>query len=129
MLTRTVYGRSPESKGACETCMTASGLRLVVLHTDRLLHADRDWRQPFEAVGGGAVDDAEKFFLQRLGNRSNVAFADGDLIHRTYRRDLCRRSGKEKLIGNVQHFARNHLLDNGNALVSGNAQDRIARDA
>src|SRR5437667_7696834 len=109
MLTRTVYGRSPESKGASETCMTASGLRLFCfLHTDRLLHADRDRRQPLETVGRCAIDDTKKFFLQGLGNRTNVAFADGDLVHRTYRRDLCRGSGEEKFIGNVEHLARYH---------------------
>src|SRR5690349_12242612 len=104
------------------------------LNAHRLLH----WylREPAVTVGHAAFDDVEKSFVQRPGDRSGLAIAYGDLIHCADRRYFCGRSGEEDLIGDVEHFPRNHLLDDGksqfadqfdDAGASNAGQDRVAK--
>src|ERR1700687_5514845 len=102
------------------------------LYADRLLAADlaSDWdgRKPPMAVALLAAHDCVKLLLQRFGDGADRAFADLDLIDRTDRGDLRGGAGEERLIGDVEHLARNHLLDNWNAQVAGDLQHRVARD-
>jgi hypothetical protein len=46
---------------------------------------------------------------------AGLAVADRDLVHGADRCDLSRRSGKEHFVGNVEHLAGNHLLDDWEA--------------
>ena len=54
--------------------------------------------------------------------------ADRDLVHRADRRDLRRRAGEEELVGDVQHLARDALLDDLDALAPRQGDDGVARD-
>ena len=57
-------------------------------------------RQPAVTVGRFAVDDVEERRLERLGDRSAPAVADGDLVNRPDGRDLDGGAGEER-IGNI----------------------------
>ena len=81
------------------------------------------------AVGNGAFDQAVKFTLNLLGNRPDNAVADADLVNRTDRGDLGCSAAKENFVGDVEHFARDHLLNHWNIAVLGDANHRIAGDA
>ncbi len=78
-----------------------------------LLH--RHGGEPAMAVAHTAFDDVEEFFVQRARYRAGLAIADNDPVHRTDRRDLGGGSGKEHFVGDVEHLAGNHLLDDREA--------------
>ena len=59
----------------------------------------------------------------------NPALAHLDLIHGADRSNLRRGSSEESFVGDVEHLARNHLLDNRDAKVARDLQRRIAGDA
>ena len=48
------------------------------------------------------VDDIEERGLQRLRNRSRLAFTDAAIVHFADRRDLCGRAGEEGLISDIE---------------------------
>src|SRR5208337_1045028 len=98
------------------------------LHTDRRLLFDWNRRQPVEAVFDDAVHDPIKLFTNSLRDRTGHAAADGDLVHGANRRDLRRGSAEEQLVGNVQHFARDDLLDERNAELVCEVHHRVAGD-
>src|SRR5690349_18747663 len=99
------------------------------LHADWLLYAYGNRSEPVKSVGLCAVYDTKEIFLQGLGHRTDLAFADGDLVDGANGGDLGRSAGEEQFVGDVKHFARNHLLDNRDTLVFGDAQYGITRDS
>ena len=50
--------------------------------------------------------------------------ADGDLVHRTDRRHLGGAAGEEHLVGDVEHLAQHHRLDDRVAQVARQRDDR-----
>src|ERR1700736_1768783 len=82
------------------------------LYADRLFAAHRHWSEPAMAVGLLAAHDSVKLFLDRLRDGPNPALAHLDLIHSADRSDLRLGSREESFVGDVEHLARNHLLDN-----------------
>src|SRR4029077_14827568 len=99
------------------------------LYSDWLLAAHRHGSEPAVAVGLLTAHDGVKLFLDRLGDGANPALADFDLVHGADGSDLRGRAGEEGFVGDVEHFARNHLLDNRDAQVAGDLERRIAGDA
>src|SRR5581483_5902012 len=92
-----------------------------------LLH--RHGRKPVVAVGHGAVDHPEELLLDRTRDRSESAFANANLVHRADRSDLRRAAGKKDLVGQVKHFAGDHLLDDRDIQVARDLDNGIARDS
>src|SRR5271157_951890 len=98
-------------------------------HADGRRPLDRDWRQPAEAVFGGSVNNAIKLLADGLRDRASHAATDGYLVHRADGRDLGRGPAEEQLVADVQHLARNDLLDDRNAELVRDVQHRVASDA
>src|ERR1700693_4991090 len=90
------------------------------------LASDWDGRKPSVAIALLAAHDCVELLLQRLGVGADRAFADLDLVDGTDRGDLRGGAGEERLIGDVEHLAGNHLLDNWNAQVARHLQHRGA---
>ena len=65
----------------------------------------------------------------RFGDRAAAAVADRDLVDRPDRRDLDGGADEERLVGDVEHLARQHLLAHREAEVARERDDRVARDA
>src|SRR5581483_8824282 len=93
----------------------------------RLLH--RHGRKPVVAIGHGSMDDPEELLLDRTCDRSESAFANANLVHRADRSDLRRGAGKKDLVGQVKHFAGDHLLDDRDIQVARDLDNGIARDS
>src|SRR4029077_2296881 len=98
------------------------------LHSYRLFTAYRHWRQPVEPVGFFAADNRVELLLDRLGNRSDDAFAHADLIHRTDGGDFRCGATEEDFVSNIEQFARNALLDGGNPKFTGDPHHRVSRN-
>src|SRR5581483_6753067 len=92
-----------------------------------LLH--RHGRKPVVAVGHGAMDDPEELLLDRTCDRSESTLANANLVHRADRSDLRRGAGKEDLVGQVKHFAGDHLLNDRDIQVARDLDNGIARDS
>ena len=60
--------------------------------------------------GTSPLMTSKKARLHRFGDRAAAAVADRDLVHRADRRDLDRRADEERLVGDVEHLARQHLF-------------------
>src|SRR5260370_31619484 len=91
------------------------------------LHVDRS--EPVVAVGTGAVDDAEELVVQRLGDWAHAAVADEDAVDRAEMGDLSGGAREEGLVADVDHLAQQRLLDDFDAELLGQRQDRVAGDA
>src|SRR5271157_3094305 len=113
--------KPPEISGGCFPFSSshAYGRRLL----------DRDWRQPAEAVFGGSVHNAIKLFADGLRDWAGNAATDGDLVHGADRCDLGCGPTEEQFVADVQHLARNNLLDDWNAEFVRDVQHRVASDA
>src|ERR1700751_1659662 len=103
-------------------------LEPVVLHTPSLLAPQRDWRQPLVAIGLLAFDDRVELFLDRLGDRSHGALAYFDLVDGADRRYLGGGAGEKGLVGDVEHLAWDHLLEDRDFEIAGDLQDGLAGD-
>src|ERR1700735_809392 len=99
------------------------------LYSDRLFAIYRHRSQPAVAIVFFATHDGIELFLDRLRDRAGQSLADFDLVDGTDGRNLGGRAGEECFVGNVEHFARNHLLDDGNVQVTRDLQHGIAGDA
>src|ERR1700733_9309024 len=99
------------------------------LHSYRLLAARRGRREPAVPVGLFAADDGIELFLDGLGNHAHSALAYFDFVDRSDGSNLCGGAGEERLVANVEHFARNHLLDERNAEILGDLHHGIASNA
>ena len=97
----------------------------------------RPGRAPGVHVGQPAVRDPAPTPLMmsknarwmRLGDRPAPAVADGDLVDRPDRRDLDRRADEERLVGDVEHLARQQLFAHLETQIARDRDDRVARDA
>src|SRR6516225_1504411 len=83
------------------------------LHADGLL--DRNGGKPAETVFMSPIHDSIELLADSLGHRSRCAGPDNDLIDRVDGSDLCRRAAEEQLLADIEHFARNDLLNHRNA--------------
>ena len=105
-----------------DASQTATGRRAAgFLVDDRL--------EPIPAIGGGAVEQTEELLLQPLRDRAALAFADRDLVDGAHGRDLRGRARQEHLVGDVQHLARNVLLEHLDAGGLRETHDGVTRDA
>src|SRR5580658_3219848 len=86
-------------------------------------------RQPSMAIGRCAVYESKELLLQPLGNRTAMALAHWDAGDRANGRDFRGGSGKEHLVGDVQHLARHDGFDHRNIQILGQANHGVARDA
>src|SRR4029077_7742447 len=89
-------------------------------------HGGAYWGYPVVAVGLGAAGDGEKFFLEFAGDRAGDAFADRDVVDGTYRGDFNGRAGEEDFVDDIEHFARDDALLDGDLQVFGDFDDGVA---
>src|SRR5437868_14666531 len=87
--------------------------RPIFLDTHCLLH--RYLGEPTMSVGHSPFDDIEEFFMQRASDWAGLAVTDCNLIDGADWRDLRGGAGKEDFVRDVEHLARNHLLDHREA--------------
>src|SRR6266550_4750958 len=99
------------------------------LYADRFGDLHIDWGEPVVAVGAGAVDDAEELVMQCLGDGAHRAVPDEDAIDRAEMGDLGGGAGEEGLVADVDHLAEQCLLDDFDAELLGQCEDRVAGDA
>src|ERR1700704_6446039 len=99
------------------------------LYADWFGDLDVDWGEPVVAVGAGAVDDAEELVVQRLGDGAHAAVADQDAIDRAEMGDLGGSAGEEGLVADVDHLAQQSLLDDLDAELLCQRENRVASDA
>src|SRR5689334_12655637 len=97
-VSRSLRPRSPDR----ETTYSLNAHRLFYRHL----------REPAMAVGHAAFDDVEEFLVQGASDWTCLAVSDRDLVDSANRCDLSCSAGEENFVGNVEHLARNHLLDN-----------------
>ena len=88
-----------------------------------------DIREPAVRVRHLAVDDVEERLLQRLGDRTAAAVANLDLVDAPDRRDLHRGADEKRLVGDVEHLARQHLFAHLQAQLVRERHHRVASDA
>src|SRR5437868_2119142 len=93
--------------------ITRSQKRPIFLDTHCLLH--RYLGEPTMSVGHSPFDDIEEFFMQRASDWAGLAVTDCNLIDGADWRDLRGGAGKEDFVRDVEHLARNHLLDHREA--------------
>ena len=74
------------------------------------------------------MHDGEESFLQGTRDRAGLALADPDTVDGAEGSDFRRSPGKEDLVGNVEHFARDVLLAQGVAHLERQRHHRVARD-
>src|ERR1039458_7107947 len=86
-------------------------------------------RQPSIAVRYGAADQGKELLLQLLRDGAAMALADRDAVDGTNGRDLRGGSGKEHLVGDVEHLARHDGFNHRDIEILGQTQNAIARDA
>src|SRR3954468_10330481 len=86
-------------------------------------------RQPTVPIFERAAGNPHVLTLDGKRQRARLSGTHRDSIHRADGRDLCRRACEEQLIGDVQHLARDRLLDDFNPHVPGNTNHRIAGDS
>src|SRR5690242_10812828 len=107
----------PRLRGPCRSC--SSLLSLFRTHRG----------EPVPALAILAGDHVEEGFLDRLGHRSGLAFADLAPVELADRRHFRRRAGEEGLVGDVDVVARQALRANLVAELAGELDHRGARDA
>src|ERR1700677_2755403 len=100
-----------------------------VLNAHRLLAAHRHRSEPAVAIIFFAMYQSVELLLNLLGNRPHSALADLDLIHGADGSDLSRGTGEKDFVGNVEHLARNHLLDNRDIQITRDLENRIPSDS
>src|ERR1039458_6065632 len=86
-------------------------------------------RQPSIAVRYGAADQGKEFLLQLLRDGAAMALADRDAVDGANGRDLRGGSGKEHLVGDVEHLARHDGFNHRDIEILGQTQNAVARDA
>src|SRR2546423_859817 len=99
------------------------------LYADWLLAAHGNRGEPSMAVVVFAAHDGVKLLLQGLSDRAHGAIADLNLVDGADGGDLGGGAGKESLVGDVEHFAGNHLLNNGKVEIARDLQDRVTGNA
>src|SRR6185369_3768521 len=99
------------------------------LNRNRLLCLYRNWRKPIVLVGLRAVEDSEELFLQRLRNRSDLSIANLDFVYGANWGDFGGCAGEEDFVADVEHLARDHLLEDRNTKILGQRDDGVAGDA
>ena len=93
------------------------------------MHFDLDGCKPVIAVWLESVDESEELVVNGLRDRSHRAIADEDTIDGAEVGDLCCGAGEERLVSDVKEFARKRLFDDLHTEVTGDSDDRVARDA
>src|SRR4051794_5733548 len=88
-----------------------------------------DLREPLGVLRIAAVDDVEERALDLLGDRPARAAAELDAVELADRGHLGRGAGEERLVADVELVAGDALLDQLQAEVAADRQDRVARDA
>src|SRR5215475_9754592 len=73
--------------------------------------------------------DRVELFLDGLRDRTGDALTNADLVDRANRSDFGGGAAEERFVGEIKHFARDHLLDHGNVQVARDLQHGIASDA
>src|SRR3954469_15592868 len=86
-------------------------------------------RQPFGVFRIAAVHDVEERALDLLGDRPARARTELDAVELADRRDLGRRAGEERFVGDVDLVARDALFDQLQPEVFADREHRVARDA
>ena len=75
------------------------------------------------------MHDTEKLTLQRLGDRTNIAFPDYYAVDRPNRGNFGGGPGEERFVCDVQHLARYAGFGDRNPKITCQLNDGIARDA
>jgi len=88
-----------------------------------------DRQEPAVRIGLAAIDDGEERLLQLLRDGAAVPLAHRDAVHRANRRDLGGGAGEKRLVGDVEHLARDHLLDDFYAQILRDLDHRSAGDS
>src|ERR1017187_7697016 len=114
---------------ACQSERSSDSSYSASLSMLALSHQGVDRREPAVSIHARAINHAEEFFLQPLGDGAPAAGADGDPVDRADRRNFRRRAAEENLVGDVQQFARNDALHYRDARFPGQREDGVARDA
>src|SRR5271156_608299 len=70
----------------------------------------------------------EEFVLDALSHGAARTNSDFDAVNRANRRDFHGGAAEENFFSDIEHFARNNLLGNGNIQVAANGQYRVTRD-
>src|ERR1700679_3597518 len=86
-------------------------------------------REPVVAVFRQAVDDIEEGIVQRGGDGAHASVADEDAVDGAEVRYLCGGAGEEGLVADVEELARQCLLDDRDAELAGQHEDRVAGDS
>src|SRR5712692_11593069 len=86
-------------------------------------------RQPAVLIFGTSFDDGEEFFLKSPGDGPGLAAADHDSVNGADGSYFGGGPGKENFVGDIEHFAGNHLLDQRVAELPRQRDDGVARDA
>src|SRR5882724_13667168 len=87
-----------------------------------------DRRQPLRIAGLEPPDGAEEGGLDLPRDGAHLALADAPVVHFAHRGDLGRGAAHERLVGAIQVVAAEAALLDRDALVLGDAHDRLARD-
>ena len=104
-------------------------LSVEQLCADRLAGVDFDGSEPAEAVGFEAVGDAEEFVGDFLGDIAGFSVGDDDVVDGADGRDLGGCAGEKDLVGDIEQFTGDGLLDDGVAEVAGDGDNAVAGDA
>src|ERR1700691_5017254 len=81
------------------------------------------------AGGFFAPDYAVELLLNRFRDNADLSFADRDFVDRTDGSNFGGGAAEENLVGDVERFARDLLLDDFDAEIEGDLHYRITRDA
>ncbi len=81
----------------------------------------------FQRSAVDAVEEPEEQVLELLGDRTALAFADGNLVDGAHWRDLRSGAGQEHLVGDVQQLARNVLLEDLRAPATPASRATVSR--
>src|SRR5882724_5811975 len=88
-----------------------------------------DRRQPLPIARLEPPDGAEEGGLDLPRDGAHLSLADAPVVYFADRSDLGRRATHERLVGAVEVVAAEAALLDGDALVLGDAHDRLARDS
>src|SRR5207245_7773378 len=85
-------------------------------------------RQPAVLVFGTSFDDGKEFFLKSPGDGSGLAAADHDAVNGADGSYFGCGPSEENFVGDIEHFAGNHLLDQRVAELPRQRNDGVAGD-
>lgn len=81
------------------------------------------------AVWDFAFDQGEEFVLDAFGDWAASADADFYAVDAADRRNFDGGAAEKHFVDDVEHFARNDLLDDGDAEIAADGHNAVASDA